>query len=102
MQTGVRSSINVAALSQQALEGLAEGGQRQGGAAEQAGSGCFVAAEAGADVLGAEQRRLYDWHVLHQLQQRAGAGVQLGRGVLLADVARLVVRPAAGSRRRWR
>ena len=34
MQTGVRSSINVAALSQQALEGLAEGGQRQGGAAE--------------------------------------------------------------------
>ena len=52
MQTGVRSSINVAALSQQALEGLAEGGKGQSGAAEQAGDWCFVAAEAGADVLG--------------------------------------------------
>ena len=42
------------------------------------------------------QRRLYDWHVLHQLQQRAGAGVELSRGVLLADVARLVVCPPPG------
>ena len=32
-------------VDRQALEGLAEGGQRQGGAAEQAGGWCFVAAE---------------------------------------------------------